>query len=60
VSKRAVDALFKGLFILTDIRCILRGTAPHHALDEHQQGEVRALLNQLERELAVIREELAP
>jgi hypothetical protein len=60
VSKRAVDALFEGLFILTDIRCILRETAPHHTLDEHQQEQVRALLDQLERKLAVIREELAP
>jgi hypothetical protein len=58
VSKRAVDALFEGLFILTDIRCMLRDTAPGHALDEHQREQVRSLLSQLEAKLAVIREEL--
>jgi len=60
VSKRAVDALFEGFFILTDIRCMLRETAPGHALDEHQKEQVRSLLGQLEGTLAVLREELAP
>ncbi|HMZ31295.1 MAG: hypothetical protein ACP5NU_01675 [Methanomicrobiales archaeon] len=59
MSKRAIDAVFEGLFLLTDIRVMLRETAPQHALDESQREKVRSLLDALEKELAVLREELA-
>ncbi|HQA81182.1 MAG TPA: hypothetical protein PLV96_10340 [Methanoregulaceae archaeon] len=59
MSKRAIDAVFQGLFILTDIRVMLRETAPQHNLDENQQEKVRSLLDALEKEMAVLREELA-
>jgi len=59
MSKRAIDAVFQGLFILTDIRVMLRETAPQHNLDESQQEKVRSLLDALEKEMAVLREELA-
>ncbi|HPM62444.1 MAG TPA: hypothetical protein PK955_08195 [Methanoregulaceae archaeon] len=59
MSKRAIDAVFQGLFLLTDIRVMLRETAPQHNLDESQQEKVRSLLDALEKEMAVLREELA-
>ena len=59
MSKRAIDAVFEGLFLLTDIRVMLRETAPQHNLDESQQEKVRSLLDALEKEMAVLREELA-
>ncbi|OPZ44924.1 MAG: hypothetical protein BWY93_00186 [Euryarchaeota archaeon ADurb.BinA087] len=59
MSKRAIDAVFQGLFLLTDIRVMLRETAPQHNLDESQQEKVRSLFDALEKEMAVLREELA-
>ncbi|GEM_PF-374756 len=58
VSKRAVDAVFEGLFILTDLRAMLRETAPHHALSGNQREQVRVLLARLEGDISVIREDL--
>jgi hypothetical protein len=60
VSKRAIDAIFEGLFNLTDIRAILRETAPLHELDENQKQRVRDLLESLEKQVRAIREELIP
>jgi len=58
VSKRAIDAVFEGMFLLTDIRAVLRETAPLHELDEVQKGQVGALLDDLEKKVLVIREDL--
>jgi len=59
VSRRAIDALFDSFFLLTDIRVLLRETAPRHTLDERQKEKVRSLLDALEQRIAVLREELA-
>ena len=59
VSKRAIDAVFESLFILTDIRVMLRETAPQHNLDESQREKVRSLLDTLEKQVVVLKEELA-
>lgn len=59
VSKRAIDALFESFFILTDVRVMLRETAPGHTLDDNQQEKVRSLLDALEKHVAVLREDLA-
>jgi hypothetical protein len=59
VSKRAIDAVFESLFILTDLRVMLRETAPRHDLDESQKEKVRSLLDDLEKHVAAVREELA-
>jgi hypothetical protein len=59
VSKRAIDALFESFFILTDVRVMLRETAPGHNLDDRQQEKVRSLLDALDKHVAVLREELA-
>jgi len=59
MSKRAIDAVFESLFLLTDIRVILRETAPQHNLDESQREKVRSLLDTLEKQVAELREELA-
>jgi hypothetical protein len=58
VSKRAIDAVFEGLFILTDIRVILRETAPFHDLDEVQKQHVSALLDHLGQKVRALQEEL--
>jgi hypothetical protein len=58
VSKRAVDAVFEGLFILTDIRALLRETAPFHELDTAQKNQVTDLLNSLQQNIQILREDL--
>ncbi|MDH7593502.1 MAG: hypothetical protein QHG99_03990 [Methanomicrobiales archaeon] len=58
VSQRAVDSLFHAFFALTDIRAILRSTAPAHELNESEQERVRVLLEEMGRQLGVLKEEL--
>jgi hypothetical protein len=36
-----VDALFEALFALTDLRVLLRETAPLHAFDEEQRAQAQ-------------------
>ena len=58
MSKRAVDMTFQALFTLTDLRIILRETAPQHNLDEKQLVETRRLLENLERQVASLKQEM--
>ena len=58
MSKRAVDSVFRAMFLLTDIRVILRDTAPVHELDESQRAMVTRTLAELEEQVKVIREEM--
>ena len=58
MSKRAVDSVFQAMFLLTDLRVILRDTAPVHELDEGQQAMVSRTLAELEEQVKVIRKEM--
>ena len=58
LSKRAVDILFQALYSLTDLRAILRETAPHHVLDENQRAQAQRLLDNLERQVTSLKQEL--
>jgi hypothetical protein len=58
LSRRAVEAVFQSLFILTDIRVLLRSTAPDHRLDEVQRAGVRDRITALRREVDDIEKEL--
>lgn len=58
MSRRAVDTVFQSMFALTDIRMLLRETAPAHALDDLQKERARALLTDLEKQVRTLREEL--
>ena len=58
MSKRAVDTVFQAMFTLTDLRVILRETAPSHGLDNVQQARAETLLTDLERQVEILREEL--
>jgi len=60
VSKPAIDAVFEAMFILTDIRVMLRETAPGHVLSPAQREEALALLNSLEQKVKTLRRELLP
>ncbi len=58
MSRRAVDAVFQGLYLLTDIRGMLRATVPHHRLSGEQKDELKKIIEKLEKQIAIIKEEL--
>ena len=58
MSKRAVDMIFSATFILTDLRMILRDTAPTHQLDQKQREEAARLLENLERQIGSLKQEM--
>jgi len=58
VSKRAVDMVFSAIYALTDLRMILRETAPTHQLDSRQREEAARLLENLERQIASLKQEM--
>ena len=60
MSRRAVDAVYKGLFALTDIRVILRRTAPLHELSGEDREAVRKALSELKEQAAILGQELLP
>ena len=49
---------FQALFTLTDLRVILRETAPQHDLDDKQRVEAKRLLENLERQVASLKTEM--
>jgi hypothetical protein len=58
LSKRAVDIIFQALFTLTDLRVIFRETAPQHELDDKQRVQAQRLLENLERQVASLKQEM--
>ena len=58
LSKRAVDMTFQALYTLIDLRVILRETAPQHQLDETERTQAQRLLDNLERQVASLKQEM--
>lgn len=58
MSKRAVDMTFQAIYTLTDLRVLLRETAPLHELDEGQKAQAARLLENLERQAGSLKQEL--
>ena len=58
MSKRAVDMTFQAIYTLTDLRVLLRDTAPMHEFDEGQKAQVLRLLENLERQAASLKQEM--
>jgi hypothetical protein len=58
MSKRAVDMIFSAMFILTDLRVLLRTTAPSHMLDAEQRAQAERLLTNLERQVGSLKQEM--
>ena len=58
MSKRAVDLILSSTYLLTDLRMILRETAPTHVLDEKQKAEATRLLENLERQVSSLKQEM--
>ena len=58
MSQRAADALFTALFSLTDIRALLRETAPTHEFDESQKTAAAKALASVKKQIAILEEEM--
>ena len=58
MSARAVDAVFQGLYLLTDIRMMMRKSVPDHILTEDEKKKVAKTLDKLEKQIAILREEM--
>lgn len=58
MSRRAVDAVFQGLFTLTDIRVVLRRTAPLHNLSDDDRATVLKSIEELRQQIGILEEEL--
>lgn len=58
MPERAADALFNALFSLTDIRALLRETAPLHKLDETEKAQAEKALISIKKQIAILEEEL--
>jgi hypothetical protein len=58
MSKIAVDSVFQAMFLLTDLRAMLRETAPSHKLDDQQREAAGKILGSLRDEVAMIEKEL--
>jgi len=60
MSQRAADSIFQAMFLLSDLRILLRTTAPTHELDPEQKKEAERLIRDLEEQVAVLRKEMVP
>lgn len=58
MSKRAVDMTFQAIYTLTDLRALLRETAPSHEFDADQNVQVTRLLENLERQVGSLKQEM--
>jgi len=58
MSRRAVEAVFTGLFLLTEIRQIFRDTVPDHILDEEQRKQAEKVISKLEKQITILKEEM--
>lgn len=58
MSQRAADALFTALFSLTDVRALLRETAPSHEFDESQKTAAAKSLASVKKQITILEEEL--
>ncbi|QSZ67941.1 hypothetical protein RJ40_10760 [Methanofollis aquaemaris] len=58
MTQRAVDAIFQAMFLLTDLRALMRETAPTHDLDEEQQASVAKKMEKLQKQVKIIEQEL--
>jgi hypothetical protein len=49
---------FQAIYTLTDLRILLRETAPSHEFDANQKAQVQRLLENLERQVGSLMQEM--
>ncbi len=58
MSKRAVEAIFQALFVLSDLRSLMRETAPQHELDDEQKRRAASYIEEAKDQIGIIEAEL--
>ncbi len=58
MSQKAIDAVFTGLFNLTDIRVTLRETSPLHHLTDEQKARTKDTIENIRTQLEILEGEL--
>ena len=58
MSARAVDAVFQGLYLLSDVRMMMRQSVPDHILTDDEKKALAKTLDKLEKQIAIVREEM--
>jgi len=58
MSKRAVDAVFQAMFLLTELRVMLRETAPLHDFDAEQKEEAALILGKIKKQVDILESEV--
>jgi len=58
LSRRAVDALFQALFALTDLRALLRETAPLHEMSAEQREQAVRSIETAKKQIAILEQEM--
>jgi hypothetical protein len=58
MSKRTVDMSFKAICTMTDLRMLLRETAPSHEFDANQKAQAQRLLENIERQVGSLKQEM--
>ena len=58
MSQQAVELVFEALFTLTEVRVLMRETAPFHTLDERERKEAEVLLSRLSHQVDQLKGEL--
>ena len=53
-----MDAIFQAQFILTDLRVLMRETAPLHEMDDDQKARAVKLIEKAKRQIAILEEEM--
>jgi hypothetical protein len=49
---------FQAIYTLTDLRVLLRETAPSHEFDSDQRAQAERLLENLDRQVASLKQEI--
>jgi hypothetical protein len=49
---------FQAIYTLTDLRAVLRETAPSHELDADQRAQAQRLLDNLKQQVASLKQEM--
>jgi len=58
MSKRAVDAVFQASFLLTDLRALLRETAPMHKFSDDQKESAGKAIEKLKKQVEILESEM--
>lgn len=58
MGKKAVENLFDSLYLLTDLRQILRETSPNHELNEKQEEKIKEIVRKVKENLDGLEEEM--